>query len=38
MELFVTIINDFQSFTIVGKISADFLNLNNTTKYDYEHY
>ena len=38
MELFVTITNDFQSFTIVGKISADFLKLNNTTKYDYEHY
>ena len=38
MQLFVTITNDFQSFDIVGKISADSLNLNNTTKYDYEHY
>ena len=32
MELFATIGNDFQSLTIVVKISADFLNPQMTTK------
>ena len=35
MELFTTISNDFQSWTIVVKISAEFLNPHATTKDDY---
>ena len=38
MELFETIGNDFQSLTIVVKISADFLNLQMTAKDYYWHY
>ena len=35
MELFTIIGNDFQSLTIVVKISAEFLNPHITTKDDY---
>ena len=35
MELLPTICNDFQSLTIVVKISAEFLNPHMTTKDDY---
>ena len=38
MELFGTIGNDFQSLTIVVKISADFLNPQMTAKDYYWHY
>ena len=35
IELFTTIGNDFQSLTIVVKISPEFLNPHITTKDDY---
>ena len=35
IELFTAIGNDFQSLTIVVKISAEFLNPHITTKDDY---
>ena len=35
LELFVIIANNFQSLTIVVKISVEFLNLHMATKGDY---